>query len=83
MATCTIFKNFTVPVENKSLLLIAKDIQSDKYKTQVEEIRLLEQQGKSEEAQNKKSYFQPSHHQQHLVRKGNCLFSQCTVALYI
>jgi len=63
MATCTIFKNFTVPVENKSLLLIAKDIQSDKYKTAIEEIRLLEQQGNSEEAQNKKKLlpaFTPS-----------------------
>ena len=63
MATCTIFKNFTVPVENKSLLLIAKDIQSDKYKSQIEEIRLLEQQGKTEEAQNKKKLlpaFTPS-----------------------
>lgn len=63
MATCTIFKNFTIPVENKSLLLIAKDIQSDKYKSQIEEIRLLELQGKSEEAQNKKKLlpaFTPS-----------------------
>ena len=47
MATCTIFKNFTVPVENKSLLLIAKDIQSEKYKTAIKEIRLLEQQDKT------------------------------------
>jgi hypothetical protein len=63
MATCTIFKNFTVPVENKSLLLIAKDIQSDKYKSQIEEIRLLEQKGNTEEAQNKKKLlpaFTPS-----------------------
>ncbi len=63
MATSTIFKNFTVPVENKSLLLIAKDIQSDKYKSQIEEIRLLEQQGDTEEAQNKKKLlpaFTPS-----------------------
>jgi len=63
MATCTIFKNFIVPVENKSLLLIAKDIQSDKYKSQIEEIRLLEQQGNTDEAQNKKKLlpaFTPS-----------------------
>ncbi len=63
MATCTIFKNFTVPVENKSLLLIAKDIQSNKYKVEIEEIRLLESQGKTEEAQNKKKLlpaFTPS-----------------------
>ncbi len=63
MATCTIFKNFTVPVENKSLILITKDIQSEKYKPAIEEIRLLEQQGKNEEAQNKKKLlpaFTPS-----------------------
>lgn len=63
MATCTIFKNFTIPVENKSLLLIAKDIQSNKYKVEIEEIRLLETEGKTEEAQNKKKLlpaFTPS-----------------------
>lgn len=41
MATCTIFKNFTIPVENKALLLIVKDIASEKYKAQVEAIRSL------------------------------------------
>ena len=41
MASSTIFKNFTVPVEKKSLLLVGKDIISDKYKTEVEEIRNL------------------------------------------
>lgn len=63
MATCTIFKNFTVPVENKSLILIAKDIQSEKYKPAIDEIRLLEHLGKTEEAQNKKKLlpaFTPS-----------------------
>jgi hypothetical protein len=54
MATATIFKNFTIPVENKSLLLIAKDIASDKYKAEVEEIRQLNAEGKTEEAANKK-----------------------------
>ncbi|MBL0051721.1 MAG: hypothetical protein IPP29_09540 [Bacteroidetes bacterium] len=38
MATSTIFKNFVEPVENKALLLIAKVIASDKYKTEVEKI---------------------------------------------
>lgn len=54
MATATIFKNFTIPVENKSLLLIAADIASDKYQAEVEEIRKLNAQGKTEEAANKK-----------------------------
>lgn len=63
MATSTIFRGFTIPVENKSLLLIAKDIASDKYKAQVEEIRLLVSQQKTEEAQEKKKQllaFTPS-----------------------
>jgi hypothetical protein len=54
MATATIFKQFTIPVENKSLLLIGNEIISGKYKTEVEEIRTLIQQGKTEEANNKK-----------------------------
>ncbi len=54
MATCTIFKNFTIPVENKSLLLIAKDIASDKFKAEVEAIRSLIAQGREEEAQERK-----------------------------
>lgn len=63
MATCTIFKNFTIPVEKKSLLLIANDIASDVFKYEVEEIRALMQQGKAEEAANKKKQllaFTPS-----------------------
>ncbi|MCO5290117.1 MAG: DUF3987 domain-containing protein [Chitinophagaceae bacterium] len=63
MASCTIFKNFTVPVEKKSLLLIGNDIASGKYKAEVEEIRTLLEQGKTEEAANKKKQllaFTPS-----------------------
>ena len=63
MASSTIFKNFTVPVEKKSLLLIGKDIISDKYKTEVEEIRNLVAQGNKAEADNKKKQllaFTPS-----------------------
>jgi hypothetical protein len=63
MASSTIFKNFTVPVENKSLLLIGKDIVSDKYKTDIEEIRLLIAQGNKEAADQKKKQllaFTPS-----------------------
>jgi hypothetical protein len=44
MASSTIFKNFTAQVEKKSLLLIANDIASDKYKAEVEEIRALLEQ---------------------------------------
>jgi hypothetical protein len=63
MASCTIFKNFTIPVENKSLLLIGKDISSDKYKIEVKEIRGLIESGKKEEADKKKKQllaFTPS-----------------------
>jgi len=63
MASSTIFKNFTVPVEKKSLLLIGKDIISDKYKTEIEEIRNLIAQGNKAEADNKKKQllaFTPS-----------------------
>jgi len=63
MASSTIFKNFAVPVEKKSLLLIGKDIISDKYKTEVEEIRNLIAQGNKAEADNKKKQllaFTPS-----------------------
>ncbi len=63
MASCTIFRNFTIPVEKKSLLLIGKDIISDKYKTEVEEIRILIAQSKKDEADSKKKQllaFTPS-----------------------
>ena len=63
MASSTIFKNFTVPVENKSLLLIGKDIISDKYKMEIAEIRQLIALGNKAEADNKKKQllaFTPS-----------------------
>ena len=63
MASSTIFRNFAIPVEKKSLLLIGKDIISDKYKTEVEEIRNLIAQGNKAEADNKKKQllaFTPS-----------------------
>jgi hypothetical protein len=63
MASSTIFKNFAIPVEKKSLLMIGKDIISDKYKTEVEEIRNLIAQGNKAEADNKKKQllaFTPS-----------------------
>ena len=63
MAACTIFKNFATPVENVSLIILSNWIASDKYKTQVTEIRDLIAQGKTEEAQTKKQQlpaFTPS-----------------------
>lgn len=63
MATSTIFKGFTTPVANKSLLLIAKDIASNTYKAEIEAIHALVAAGKAEEAQAKKQQllaFTPS-----------------------
>ena len=63
MASSTIFRNFTVPVEKKSLLLIGNDIANGKYQAEVEEIRALLEQGKAEEAASKKKQllaFTPS-----------------------
>jgi hypothetical protein len=63
MASCTIFKEFSKPIEKKSLILIGKDIMSDKYKTEVEEIRMLILKGNKAEADNKKKQllaFTPS-----------------------
>ena len=63
MATSTIFKNFVQPVENKALLLIAKVIASDKYKTEVEKIQSLIAGGNEEEATKFKQHlpaFTPS-----------------------
>jgi len=63
MASGTIFKNFAIPVEHKSLIVISKRIASDIYKPEVEEIRSLIAQGKLKEAQEKKQQllaFTPS-----------------------
>lgn len=54
MASCTIFRNFTVPVENKSLFVISNWIASDKYKAEADEIQSLIANGKEEEAKAKK-----------------------------
>ncbi len=63
MSACTIFKNFAVPVEDKSLVIISNWIASDKFKSEIEEIRSLIEQDKPEEASNKKKQllaFTPS-----------------------
>ena len=57
MASSTIFKNFTVPVENKSLFLIANDIATDKYKVEVEEIQVLLGKAKRKKLPTKKSNY--------------------------
>lgn len=54
MAICSIFSNFSTKVENKSIQDILKDIISDRYKDQVENIRYLLSSGKDSEADHKK-----------------------------
>lgn len=63
MSACTIFKHFTTPVEDKSLIIISNLIASDKFKNEIEEIRLLVKQGEKEKASEKKKQllaFTPS-----------------------
>ena len=63
MATSTIFKSFSIPIESKSLIIISNDIASDKYKSDVEQIRQLISLGRVEEAQARKQQllaFTPS-----------------------
>ena len=62
MSACTIFKNFTVPVEDKSLVIISKWIAEGNFKTEIEEIRSLVRQGKTEEASDKKKLTIKSNH---------------------
>jgi len=54
MASCTIFRNFAFPVENKALIVISNWIASDKFKTEISEIQSLFADGKAYEAQEKK-----------------------------
>ncbi|MGE5518864.1 MAG: DUF3987 domain-containing protein [Candidatus Dadabacteria bacterium] len=63
MSTCSLFKNLHKPIEKKTMLAIANDIASDKYKAPVQKIRYLLQQGKTAEAQELKKQlasFTPS-----------------------
>ena len=50
MASATIFKNLHIPIENRSLILITKDMQGDKYMDDILKIRALVLEGKMEEA---------------------------------
>lgn len=59
----TIFKNFTKPVEEKSLILITKDIQEGKYRDEIETIRNLIASGgrnAADKAKKKLLAFTPS-----------------------
>lgn len=63
MATATIFKGFNNPIENKSLIVLTKEIKEGKYKEEVEKVTALVQQGKKEEADKLKKQllaFTPS-----------------------
>ena len=51
MASVTLFKHFSTPVEDVSLIILSNWLASDKYKKQVEEIRELFAQGRTEDAQ--------------------------------
>jgi hypothetical protein len=50
MASCSLFKDFTNPFGKKSLLLIAKDIASDKFKAEIDRYQECLKSGKTEKA---------------------------------
>ncbi|MCB0536010.1 MAG: DUF3987 domain-containing protein [Bacteroidetes bacterium] len=54
MASSTIFRNFAIPVENKSLILLSKRVATDEFKETVLKVRELKAQGNPEEAQKLK-----------------------------
>lgn len=63
MATTTLFTGLCIPVENKSLLIMANRIMDGAYRTEVEIIRSLYQEGKKAEADKLKKQlmaFTPS-----------------------
>src|SRR5688500_17640053 len=63
MATSTIFKGFNNPIENKSLIILTKEIKDGKYKDEVEKVTALASQGNKEEADKLKKQllaFTPS-----------------------
>src|SRR5690349_9605592 len=55
MATTTVFKNYSEPVENKALLSIMKEIQGGAYMVAVMELRIALAEGRVEEAKAIKS----------------------------
>lgn len=54
MATCTVWKNFSEPVDIVSLINMANRISADTYTQEVSQIRMLIADGKKEEAQRLK-----------------------------
>jgi hypothetical protein len=50
MASATIFKGFTNPVENISLIILTKQIKDGKYKEEVQKVTAIASQGNKEEA---------------------------------
>lgn len=63
MSVASIFKGFNNPVENKSLIILTKEIKEGKYKDQVEKVTELASQGNKEEADKLKKLlpaFTPS-----------------------
>ena len=63
MASATIFKGFNNPLENKSLIILTKEIKEGKYKEEVQKVTALFNEGKKEEADKLKKQllaFTPS-----------------------
>ena len=63
MASATIFKGFNNPLENKSLIILTKEIKEGKYKDEVQKVTALVSEGKKEEADKLKKQllaFTPS-----------------------
>ena len=54
MAKSTIFKNFNQPIENKSIIVILKNIREGKYKNEVEHYQKLKREGNQVAADNAK-----------------------------
>lgn len=63
MASTTLFRQFNIPIENKSLIVTTKEIIEGKYKNEVELVRSAIQRGDKEEADKLKKQllaFTPS-----------------------
>jgi hypothetical protein len=63
MSSSTIFKGFNNPLENKSLIILTKEIKEGKYKDEVQKVTALVTEGKKEEADKLKKQllaFTPS-----------------------
>jgi hypothetical protein len=63
MASATIFKGFNNPIENKSLIILTKEIHDGRYKDEVRKVTELATQGNKEEADKLKKMlpaFTPS-----------------------